>query len=78
MKRLGGDRFDVDGKVLPPYFDQRYQCLMELLRFDSRKPNSKYLGLIDQVRDTLQKITVIARESITVAARPAFAHGIAS
>ena len=70
LKRLGGDRFEVDGHALPPYFDSRYQCLMELLRFDSRKPNSKYLGLIDQVRDTLQKITVVARESIATAAEP--------
>jgi len=78
LKRLGGDRFEVDGQVLPPYFDARYQCLMELLRFDSRKPNSKYLGLIDQVRDTLQKITVIARESVAMAAEPTFAQVLAS
>jgi len=78
LKRLGGDRFEVDGQVLPPYFDSRYQCLMELLRFDSRKPNSKYLGLIDQVRDTLQRITVVARESVTMGAHEEFAEGLAS
>jgi hypothetical protein len=78
LKRLGGDRFNVDGDVLPPYFDARYQCLMELLRFDSRKPNSKYLGLIDQVRDTLQKITVVARQSLQKAIEPTFARVLAS
>jgi hypothetical protein len=61
LKRLGGSRFEVDGETLPPYFESKYRCLMELLRFDSRRPNPKYLGLIDQVRDTLDKITVIAR-----------------
>ena len=76
---VNGDRFEVDGQVLPPYFDPRYQCLMELLRFDSRKPNSKYLGLIDQVRDTLQKITVVARESVAMATpQPAFPQVLAS
>lgn len=61
LKRLGGSRFEVDGTTLPPYYEPRYRCLMELLRFDSRQPNHKYLGLIDQIRDTLERITVIAR-----------------
>jgi hypothetical protein len=60
LKRLGGSRFDVDGTMLPPYFEPRYGCMMEMLRFDSRKPVSKYLGLIDQVRDALHKIPVVA------------------
>jgi len=60
LKRLGGSRFEVDGETLPPYYEPRYQCLMELLRFDSRRPNSKYLGLIDQMRDTLGKVTMVA------------------
>jgi hypothetical protein len=60
LRRLGGSRFDVDGATLPPYYDPRYNCEMELLRFDSRQPNPKYLGLIDQVRDTLANITVVA------------------
>jgi hypothetical protein len=63
LKRLGGSRFEVDGQPLEPYFDPRYRCLMELLRFDSRKPNPKYLSLIDQVRDTLHRINVIVRPS---------------
>jgi hypothetical protein len=63
LKRLGGARFEVDGVTLPPYFDPRYQCMMEMIRFDSRKPNPKYLHLIDTVRDTLANITVVARPS---------------
>lgn len=63
LKRLGGARFEVDGVTLPPYFDPRYRCMMEMIRFDSRKPNPKYVNLIDQVRDTLANITVVARPS---------------
>jgi hypothetical protein len=65
LKRLGGARFEVDGVTLPPYYDSRYQCMMEMLKFDSRRPNPKYLNLIDQVRDTLARITVVARPATT-------------
>lgn len=67
LKRLGGARFEVDGQTLPPYFDPKYRCLMELLRFDSRKPNGKFTGLIDLTRDTLHALTVIARPALNPA-----------
>src|SRR5215510_4550012 len=70
LKRLGGARFEVDGVTLPPYYDSRYQCMMEMLKFDSRRPNPKYLSLIDQVRDTLARITVVARPATTVTESP--------
>ena len=63
LKRLGGARFEVNGVTLPPYYDPRYRCMMEMIRFDSRRPNPKYIRLIDQVRDTLANITVVARPS---------------
>lgn len=61
LKRLGGARFDVDGFELPPYFDPTYNCMMEMLRFDSRRPNPKYVGLIDAVTEKLSSVLVIAR-----------------
>jgi len=61
LKRLGGSRFEVDGVALPPYYDPKYECIMELLRFDSRRPNPKYIRLIDQIRSKLANILVIAR-----------------
>jgi hypothetical protein len=70
LKRLGGARFEVDGVTLPPYYDSRYQCMMEMLKFDSRRPNPKYLSLIDQVRDTLARITVVARPATTETESP--------
>lgn len=84
LRRLGGARFEIGGATLPPYYDERYRCLMELLHFDSRKPNQKYLGLIDQVRSTLESITVIARPSGTGdterrgAEGPVYGHALAS
>lgn len=63
LKRLGGSRFEIDGETLPPYYDDRYSCMMELLRFDSRRPNPKYVPLIDQVREMLPSISVVTRPS---------------
>src|SRR5262245_11714029 len=64
LKRLGGSRFEIDGRTLPPYFDARYGCTTELLRFDSRSPNPKYIGLIDRVSETLANVPVIAAEAL--------------
>ena len=63
LKRLGGSRFEIDSTPLPPYFDARYGCMMELLKFDSRRPNPKYVGLIDLVRANLANFQVVARPS---------------
>jgi hypothetical protein len=70
LKRLGGAHFEVDGVTLPPYYDPRYRCMMEMLRFDSRKPNPKYVHLIDRVRETLGRITVVARPALTATESP--------
>src|ERR1035437_5035534 len=61
LKRLGGSRFEVDGATLPAYYDPRYQCMMEMIRFDSRSPNPKYIRLIEQARQKLTNILVVAR-----------------
>jgi hypothetical protein len=60
LQRLGGSRLEADGAAIPPYFDPQYDCMMELLRFDSRRPNSRYRGLIDLLRDKLTHVPVIA------------------
>jgi hypothetical protein len=77
LKRLGGARFEAGGTTLPPYYDARYRCLMEMIRFDSRRPNPKYVDLIDQARDTLSAITVVTRPAAAAGAfvRPAEAWG---
>jgi hypothetical protein len=61
LKRLGGSRIEVDGSELPPYFDPKYNCMMEILRFDSRRPNPKYVRLIDALRERLSDVLVIAQ-----------------
>jgi hypothetical protein len=64
LQRLGGSRLEIDGETLPPYYDPRYKCMMEMIRFDSRLPNPKYVGLIDQIRDKLAGALVITRPAV--------------
>jgi len=64
LKRLGGSRFTFGGIELPPYFDPHYNCMMEMLRFDSRRPNPRYLWLIDALKQRLADVRVIARPAM--------------
>jgi hypothetical protein len=59
LRRLGGSHLEVDGTTVPPYYDPKYKCEMELLRFDSRRPNAKFAGLIDLLRHKLTHVLVI-------------------
>ena len=45
---------------MPRYFDPRYDCEMEILRFDSRYPGRKYSGLISLLQEKMRDIHVIA------------------
>jgi len=60
LRRLGGSSLEAGGAAVPPYYDLRYNCEMELLRFDSRRPNPRYAGVIDLLKDRLATIPVIA------------------
>jgi hypothetical protein len=70
LQRLGWSRFEVDGVTLPPYYDPRYKCMMEILRFDSRKPNPRYASLIDRLRAKLADVLVVTRSEWTTAVNP--------
>ena len=66
LKRLGGSHLEVEGTPIPSYFDPNYGCVMELLRFDSRRPNEKYAGLIDLLKQKLSNVPVVAAEPRSV------------
>jgi hypothetical protein len=59
LRRLGGSPLEADGVALPPYYDPAYRCEMELLRFDSRRPNVKYAPMIDLMKQELAKVLVV-------------------
>jgi hypothetical protein len=59
LRRVGGYGLEADGEAIPSYFDDRYNCEMELLRFDSRRPSPAYAGIIEQLRGRLAGVRVI-------------------
>jgi len=58
LRRLGGAQFEIDGRIVPPYYDPSYDCTMELLRFDSRRPNSRYARLVEALEAKLEEVEV--------------------
>jgi hypothetical protein len=50
----------ADTSPIPAYYDPRYGCNMELLRFDSRRPSPKYAPLIAELTEKLATVRVIA------------------
>jgi hypothetical protein len=71
LRRLGGSDLTVDGRGVPSYYDPRYKCEMELLRFDSRHPSPKYSGLVELLKAKLSGVLVIAPQE-QQAAEPAY------
>jgi hypothetical protein len=68
LRKIGLASLVAGGVELTPYFDPKYGCHMEVLRFDSRFPNSKYGGWVRELADILTEAPVICRSSV-----PAFA-----
>ena len=72
LRRLGGCDLRVGERDVPSYYDPRYKCDMELLRFDSRHPNPKYSGFVELLKDKLSEVLVISPQE-RQAAEPAAA-----
>jgi hypothetical protein len=60
LRRLGGSFLEFQGTPIPAYFDSRYNADIELLRFDSRKPATKYGALIELLQERLSVVPVFA------------------
>jgi hypothetical protein len=63
LRRIGGSSLEVDGVTVPSYYDPKYGCEMEILRFDSRQPNERYAGLIEELREKLVHVPVVAKSA---------------
>jgi hypothetical protein len=69
LRRIGG-RGLAD---LPVYYDPQYDCDMELLKFYSWAPNPRYTAWVDQMKDELSQISIVARHSLS-AEPPGYRH----
>jgi hypothetical protein len=59
LRKLGGKSLMVDGETIPKYFDSRYNCDMEVLRFDSSEPSPNYEASIQALADGLNTCEII-------------------
>jgi hypothetical protein len=59
LRKIGGRPLEVDGCRIPGYFDYRYNCDMEILRFDSSAPNPKYLPWMERVGAELTSMAIV-------------------
>jgi len=64
LRRLGGSPLAADGAPVPSYFDPRYGCEMEILRFDSRRPNPKFNDLIERLREGMASVPILAPSAV--------------
>lgn len=60
LRRMGGQSLEAAGSEIPAYYDPHYNCDMELLRFYSWAPNPQYAGWIDDAREDLRNVRVLA------------------
>ena len=67
MRKLGGHSFTDEGVAVPSYFDARYGCEMELLRFDSKRPTERYGTMVKHVMRSLDRVPVVCASSPTAA-----------
>jgi hypothetical protein len=59
LRRIGGQTLTTNGVGIPPYFDPRYDCDMEILRFDSSRPNPRFERWIEELKHHLSAVPVI-------------------
>jgi hypothetical protein len=62
LRKLGGQSLTVDGEEIPRYFDTRYNCEMEILRFDSEEPNPRFAQALESLGAELASREVISPE----------------
>ena len=63
LRRIGLTAMMADDQELPPYYDPHYHCQMEVLRFDSRRPNPKYADLVSEISESLAVAPVVSRRT---------------
>jgi hypothetical protein len=59
LRRIGGFPVEHRGEELPPYNDPAYGCQMEMIRFDCRHPNPRFLSLIHQLEMEMTQSPII-------------------
>jgi hypothetical protein len=64
LRRLGLKPISVDGASIPEYYDERYGCQMQVLEFDSRHPNLKYVTWVRELTARIGMAPVVCAEML--------------
>ena len=70
LRRIGGRPLTYNQRELPSYFDPKYNCQMELLRFYSWAPNPRYATWVQQLGLEIAQMSVFAASCSSAWARP--------
>jgi hypothetical protein len=65
LRRMGGSRLKGEDFEIPSYFDPNYECEMELLRFDTRCPTSRFAWMVESIKQKFATLPVFARNAAT-------------
>lgn len=60
LRKVGGAPLQWQGIDLPPYFDPRYRCLMEILRFDSDHLQPRLANSVSVLAESLANVEIVA------------------
>jgi hypothetical protein len=63
LRRIGGRSLSGSEFEIPPYFDAQYGCDMEILCFDSERPNQRLGGWIDEMHEQVLEAPLIRAEN---------------
>ena len=60
LRKIGLAALSSGDAALAPYYEPRFGCLMEMLRFDSRRANERFTEWIEELTSYLPTASVIA------------------
>lgn len=74
LKRLGGRSLKHAQSEMPAYYDGRYDCEMELLRFYSWDPNPRFESWIDELTQEIRSARVLIPDAPMVGKNYMYGH----
>jgi len=82
LRRLGGRSLESEGQTIPRYFEPKWGCNAELLRFDTNSLDSRFAGALEAARSRLRSSPTYcavpdrAPENVRLPLSPALQNGL--
>jgi hypothetical protein len=69
LRRIGLASLFVGAEPLAPYYEPQYGCVMEMLRFDSRRANRRFTAWIEELSSYLAAACLVVSSEVISRAR---------